>query len=68
MRTSSRIVNMCDDCIGFLSGATIVHKHPCASISKRQGGRSPNTARRACHKSSFALVVFIIVMAPNLDE
>jgi hypothetical protein len=46
---------MCDNCVGFLSGATIVHKHACAGIGKRQGGCSPNTARRACDKSSFAL-------------
>jgi hypothetical protein len=46
---------MCDNCIGFLSGATIVHEHACASIGERKRGRSPNAARRACDKSSFAL-------------
>jgi hypothetical protein len=46
---------MCDNCIGFLSGTTIVHEHACASIGKRQRGRSPYTARRTCDKSSFAL-------------
>ena len=58
-----RIANRCDDCIGFLSGATIVHgtlRH----ISKRQGGRSPNTARRACHTAVLPWMVFIVVMAP----
>lgn len=55
IRLSANPANVCDYGIGFESGLTIVHKHACAGMSKRQCGRSPNTAGRAGDKSSFTL-------------
>ena len=69
MRTSSRIANMCDNCIGFLGGATVVHVYASASISKRHRGRSPNTPRRTNDKGSFVLdgQILMIFWLQNRD-